>query len=388
VEYKVKGCLVVHVDDGAVFGQTDAACQEVIDGMRELFPITVCDSMTEHLGIQINNDHTGGGLRMSQEGYICRLAEKWEITGEEIAHKRYDSVLPKTEKRLQSRTYLSEVSENQGDGPVKALNEKEHALYRKGVGALLHVSNVSRVDLAWATSLLSQFLSDPCHLHLVALRHLLVHAVRHSKIEIKYVPAPPPGSNGQWGWQLGENAVKVGTNQLAGFCDSAFADCFSTRRSHGGWIVFLNGGPIAWSSRKQTTIATSTTEAEWSECVSCAKAMLFLKHILEFLGYKHGPLPIAEDNQACINCIKGPAVSKRLRWYDVSFFKIREWHRKDEISLHYVRSSLNLSDITTKQLDTVAHARLRSAIYGLTQWAFDSNTASKKRKAEELEEEG
>jgi hypothetical protein len=299
-------------------------------------------------------------------------------------------VLPNTEKRLQSRAYLSEESENHGDGPVKALNVKEHALYRKGVGALLHVSNVSRVDLAWATSLLSQFLSDPCHLHLVALRHLLVHAVRHANLEIRYRVAPPPSNTGEWSWQLGETALKVAVNQLAGFCDSAFADCFSTRRSHGGWIIFLNGGPIAWSSRKQTTIATSTTEAEWSECVSCAKSMLFLKHVMAFLGYKQGPVPIAEDNQACINCIKGPAVSKRLRWYDVFYFKIREWHANDEISLHYVRSARNLADIMTKQLDPVIHGRLRSAIYGLTEWAFDTNTASqsKKRPAAEMEGSG
>ena len=46
VECKVRGCLVLHVDDGAIFGQTDAACQAVTDGMRQLFPITECDSMT------------------------------------------------------------------------------------------------------------------------------------------------------------------------------------------------------------------------------------------------------------------------------------------------------------------------------------------------------
>ena len=78
-------------------------------------------------------------------------------------------------------------------------------------------------------------------------------------------------------------------------------------------------------------------------------------------------------------------MSKRLRWYAVSCFKIREWHAKDEISIHYVCSTLNLSDIATKQLDMVAHGRLRSAIYGLTEWAFDSNTESKKCTAEELE---
>ena len=106
-------------------------------------------------------------------------------------------MLSKTEKHLQSRTYVSEVSKNQGDGPFKALHEKESALFRKGVRALLHVSNVSRVDRAWATRLLSQFLSDPCHLHLLALRHLFVHAARHSKIKITYVPAPPSDRNEQ-----------------------------------------------------------------------------------------------------------------------------------------------------------------------------------------------
>ena len=48
-EYKIKGCMVVHVDEGAIFGETDTACQEVTVGVRKLFAITECYEMTEHL---------------------------------------------------------------------------------------------------------------------------------------------------------------------------------------------------------------------------------------------------------------------------------------------------------------------------------------------------
>ncbi|XP_075098029.1 secreted RxLR effector protein 161-like [Nicotiana tabacum] len=54
--------------------------------------------------------------------------------------------------------------------------------------------------------------------------------------------------------------------EVVGYSDSDFAGCIDTRRSTFGYLVQLAEGEISWKSAKQSTIATSTVEAEFVAC--------------------------------------------------------------------------------------------------------------------------
>ena len=50
---------------------------------------------------------------------------------------------------------------------------------------------------------------------------------------------------------------------LKAFSGAEFAGDLDTRRSTTGYILLLNGGPVAWGSRRQKSDSVSTTEFEY-----------------------------------------------------------------------------------------------------------------------------
>jgi hypothetical protein len=65
------------------------------------------------------------------------------------------------------------------------------------------------------------------------------------------------------------------------FADASFADDLLTRRSTGGHVVFLAGGLVLWKSKKQTFVASSTTQAEFANLLPAAQSALWIARILE-----------------------------------------------------------------------------------------------------------
>jgi hypothetical protein len=49
-----------------------------------------------------------------------------------------------------------------------------------------------------------------------------------------------------------------------------------TRRSTTGYVFLLGEAPVSWASKKQSTIALSSTEAEYMACTHATKEILWL----------------------------------------------------------------------------------------------------------------
>ena len=54
-------------------------------------------------------------------------------------------------------------------------------------------------------------------------------------------------------------------NILWGWVDVDWAGNTATGRSHTGYILMMNGGPISWKSRRQNNVSLSTSETELSQ---------------------------------------------------------------------------------------------------------------------------
>ncbi|XP_063834918.1 uncharacterized protein LOC135084103 [Ostrinia nubilalis] len=87
-----------------------------------------------------------------------------------------------------------------------------------------------------------------------------------------------------------------------GYCDSDWASSEDDRRSCTGYTFLFQGGMISWNSRRQPTVALSTTEAEYMSLSSCIQEALWLRQLQETFWpqLKSEPMVIYSDNQSSI----------------------------------------------------------------------------------------
>ena len=79
-------------------------------------------------------------------------------------------------------------------------------------------------------------------------------------------------------------------NLVYGFFDAAFMDDTWTRHSTMAYVFFVGNSVVSWSSKKQTTLALSTTEAEYLSGTEATKEAIWIKAFLMSIGIPAQPL--------------------------------------------------------------------------------------------------
>ncbi|RVX00094.1 Retrovirus-related Pol polyprotein from transposon RE2 [Vitis vinifera] len=176
--------------------------------------------------------------------------------------------------------------------------------YRRLVGKLNYLT-ITRPDISFPVSVVSQFLQSPCDSHWDAVIRIL-----------RYIKSTP----GQG--VLYENR---GHTQVVGYTDADWAGSPTDRRSTSGYCVFIGGNLISWKSKKQDVVARSSAEAEYRAMTLATCELIWLRHLLQELRFgKDEQMKLICDNQAALHIASNPVFHERTKHIEVDCHFIRE----------------------------------------------------------------
>ena len=215
--------------------------------------------------------------------------------------------------------------------PREALSDADVTRFRSMVGKILFAANTCRPDLAFAASTLSRFLKDPRTNHLAAAKHVL-----------RYIKGT-----------LDVGLVFRGNArcQLVGYSDADWAGDKVDRKSVTGYVFMLAGCAITWKTKKQQTVAMSSTEAEYMALGETVKELLWLSQLLKHIGLKFGPPTIFEDNEGCKLLSNHPVHHQRTKHIDIRHHFLRDHLNKNDFILQSARTDEMAADMFTKSLE-------------------------------------
>jgi hypothetical protein len=139
--------------------------------------------------------------------------------------------------------------------------------------------------------------------------------------------------------------------ELIGYFDLDYVGCKVERRSTSGTCQLLEISLVSWSSKKQNSVALSTTEAEYIAVDSCYAQILWMKATLNDFGIKFKNMPLLCDNESAINLTNNPVQHARTKHIDVRHHFIRDHQQKGDICIESVGTKDKLADIFSNPLD-------------------------------------
>ena len=146
------------------------------------------------------------------------------------------------------------------------------------IGSLMYLTN-TRLDIFFVVNTLSQFLTDPRHVHLITVKHIL----RYLKGTVDY-------------------GLKYEVNQkinLEGYVDSDWASNAIDRKSTSGCFFNMGSGVISCFRRKQSCVALSTAEVEYvTACSAIYEAVWPRKLLSDLFNLQLDATCIYCDNQS------------------------------------------------------------------------------------------
>ncbi|KYQ49640.1 Copia protein [Trachymyrmex zeteki] len=178
--------------------------------------------------------------------------------------------------------------------------------YREVIGSLLYLATVSRPDISTAVGILSCRVEKPTEQDRKAAKRVIRYLGVSTLDKKLYLPS-------------------TGKMKLECFVDADWAGDRTDRKSTSGYVFRLGDEIIAWSSKKQTSVTVSSTEAEYIAASHASKELLWLRQLLKDMSFPaEEPTIINEDNQGCIRLIESSRCGARTKHIDVCYHQIRD----------------------------------------------------------------
>jgi hypothetical protein len=179
------------------------------------------------------------------------------------------------------------------------------------IGSLLYLT-ATRPDMQFSVCLCAHFQVSPKTLHRQVVKRMFRY-LRHT---------PDFGL-----WYSTSSSLA-----LHGFSYADFAECRLDRKSTSGTCQFLGSSLVSWSSRKQSSVAQSTTEAEYVAAATCCSQLLWITYTMSDFGEKYIHVPLQCNNTSAISVAKNPVLYSKTKHIEVRYH-IPERQRRERKNL-------------------------------------------------------
>ena len=196
----------------------------------------------------------------------------------------------------------------------------------------MYVMNCTRPDIACAVSKLSRFTVSPNEIHWKAMKCLLGYLKHTQDYALHYTEYP---------------------TVLEGYCDANWITGTKDTKSTSGYVFTLGGAAVSWKSSKQTCIARSTMESEFTVLDKAGEEAEWLRNFLEDIPNWPKLVPdvcIHCDSQAAIGRVRNVMYNGKSRHIRRRHDTVRQLLSSGIITIDYVKSKDNIADPLTKGL--------------------------------------
>lgn len=305
--------ILVYVNDIIITGSGSALLDGVIRVLSARFSLKDPTDIRYFLGIEAT--HTQHGLQLMHRKYI------------------YD-MLPKT-KMLEAKTVSTPMATSpklclQSGTPLADPHE-----YRKVVGSLQYLA-FTRPAIAYSVNRLSQFMHRPTDDHWQAVKRVLRYLAGTQSHGIFLSSRSPITLNA--------------------FSDADWAGDVDDFVSKNAYILYLGTTPVACSSKKQTEVARSSTEAEYRSVANTAAELSWVCSLLTELGVTLPLKPVIYcDNVGANYLSANPVFHSRMKHLALDFHFVRQNVQSGALWVAHVSTR---DDALTKPLSRVRYNEL------------------------------
>lgn len=315
--------LLLYVDDLILIGKTLKKISLIKRVISDEFEMKDFGELRQFLGITVKRDRTKGYLELNQRAYLENVLKRFNMDSCNgiSTPKECNLKLLKTDNR--DTTVLT-----------------RHP-YRELIGCLMYAATTTRPDLCATINYFSQFQAAATDEHWNHLKRVLRYVKGSLDLKLIY-------------------GKKGNEDVLTGFADADWGSDIIDRKSISGYVFKVFGNTISWSTKKQTTVALSSTEAEYVSLSSSVCEAIWLRGLLKELNQVvNKPTIIYEDNQGCIVTATSGKESHKLKHVDIRYHFLRNVIERGDVKVVYISTNEQIADIMTKALPTVTHAVLR-----------------------------
>ena len=195
----------------------------------------------------------------------------------------------------------------------------------------MYLTIATQPNIAYLVNKLAQYTLAPKAKHWTAIKRVFRYLKGTRQHKLTYGGLP----------ELLHNDINI-------YCDADWASD-SDWKSISGYVIIIAGGAIAWSSRKQNTVAPLTPEAKYIAATHMAKQVLWHCSLLTELKFPLStPSIIFSDNQLAIAIANHPEFHTCTKHVNIVLHFLWDHMNKGTIDMLYIKTNYNIANIFTK----------------------------------------